>query len=369
MVQVLPPGRGGVFDYGHRLQSQWASRGIESHVIELSAPLAQQQSLADRIADRLGTAHRAASRCSVVLHYSGYGYASRGLCFWLLEELRALKARRDVGGRLIVVFHELFASGPPWRSAYWTSKLQVWLAKRIARMADALWTNTELHADWLRRVSRPAVPIHVQPVFSNIGECVDLPPSASRSRSCVLFGALSTRQRAMDALPGHLTQLHALGIDELVEVGAGEVSMADSPSLAIRRAGELESSDVCSVLRESRFALLDYPPQLLAKSGVFAACAAQGCIVLNTAMPAPDSDGLVNGVHYVNLSSLPDIDISRVASEINDQIGAQAHRWYAAHTLRHQASLLLSTAAGEPASCTSETDSSISDIDLQRVGP
>ena len=153
-------------DYLHCLQAEWARNDMLSQVISLSKELAAERSLVERVGDCTDQP----SSCVFILHFSGYGFGRRGLCFWLLDELKRLRATHN-NVRLIVVFHELFTTGePPWRSAFWLSRLQAQIATRLARMADALWTNTEQHARWLRYTVGPTIPVHLQPVFSNVGE-------------------------------------------------------------------------------------------------------------------------------------------------------------------------------------------------------
>src|SRR6202008_598407 len=80
--------------------------------------------------------------CVVVLQFSGYGFGRRGLCGWLLDELDQARTAFRGTLRLVTVFHELFAVGPPWRSAFWLAGLQARIAARLARSSDALWTNS-----------------------------------------------------------------------------------------------------------------------------------------------------------------------------------------------------------------------------------
>ena len=47
-----------------------------------------------------------------LLHYVNYGFQKRGIPFRLLSILRGL--RRQHHGKLVTIFHELYASGPPW---------------------------------------------------------------------------------------------------------------------------------------------------------------------------------------------------------------------------------------------------------------
>ncbi len=340
LIQVVPPGQGGVLDYLLCLKGEWERMGVASHVIALSNELARQRSLADRVSNCVG---HAAGPCCVVLHFSGYGYAKRGLCFWLLAEIAALRLQHRQGLRLVVVFHELFAAGPVWKSAFWLSPWQAQIARRLARHADALWTNTQQHARWLRGTVGSTTPIHVRPVFSNIGEPEAVPAPGQRQARAVVFGSTSTRQRALDGLAGHEAALQQLGVEELVEVGSGPASTPGPITMPCRHAGRLEAAELGQLLQESRFGLLDYPAEFLGKSGVFAAYAAHGCVILDTCQPGPDTDGLVAGSQYL---ALPAVARSPSAHPNVDTTAANAARWYANHRLSGQARELLSLACG-----------------------
>ena len=52
---------------------------------------------------------------TVLLHYANYAYQRRGCPARLVAGLEAW--RRSGGGRLVTVFHEVYAEGPPWRSS------------------------------------------------------------------------------------------------------------------------------------------------------------------------------------------------------------------------------------------------------------
>jgi hypothetical protein len=56
-----------------------------------------------------------AQKCEhVILHYVNYGYQARGVPFRLSAFAKQL--RSQLHGRWITTFHELYASGPPWKS-------------------------------------------------------------------------------------------------------------------------------------------------------------------------------------------------------------------------------------------------------------
>lgn len=342
LLQIVPPGAGGVRDCLDCLRIAWATQGVAAHTVELSKELAARQSLYERV-EVLRVAS-AAERCVVIVHYSGYGYARRGLCFWLLHELESLRARYGTRLRLVTVFHELYASGPVSSSAFWLSPLQEFIAARLARMADAMWTNTEHHAAWLGRLSGGSKPLHVHPVFSNVGEAPCGSTASSRSNRVVVFGSAATRQRAFSALRSDASILHRLGIEEVIEIGPGGHSECDALHVPRRHVGRLDGSTLAALLVDSRFGLIDYPPQYLGKSSVFAAYAAFGCVVLNTAAAGRDTDGLAGGRDYLSLSACSTAGAALAGSVQLDAIAKSLHRWYARHPLNLQAHQLLSMA-------------------------
>ena len=327
LVQLTGNGGGGVRDYLACLQAAWAARGRSTEVLALSETLVGQASLATRLLQCAGD-----GPCTLLLHFSGYGFHPRGLCQWLAREVE--DARRVMGPRLRVVtmFHELFASGPPWGSAFWLSRVQAGIAARVARASDAVWTNSQHHAQWLQPKTRPGTPLHVRPVFSTIGEPQAVPPTALRQRRLVVFGSASTRARALQALPRHAATLRAQGITELLEVGSGASAAWHHPALQHRHLGHLDETALHQLLASSAYALIDYPSIHLGKSTVFAAYAVHGCVVLNTAAPGPDADGLLAGLHHHTLGQTGSLWHAEPQG-----MASAARQWYAQHTLAVQA--------------------------------
>jgi hypothetical protein len=335
VAQVVAPGSGGVRDYLECLRSGWLKLGHQTEVIELSEPLARARSLADRVEDLIAASRGADSApgtATLLVHFSGYGYHKRGLCQWLVQELLDLKKRREAQARVVTMFHELAAFGPPWKSEFWLAGIQSAIAGRMAQLSDAIWTNSNHHAHWLRQRARPSTPIEVYPVFSTIGEPERVPPFSARARRLVIFGSAGTRSRAIRALAAHAAELRHLGIDEAVEVGSGQAADWALPGLVHRRLGRLPEHRLSELMRESAFALIDYPTVHLGKSTVFAAYAVHGCAVINTCRPGADVDGLVEGRHYVRLGQATGRSVSPVA----ESLGPALRDWYTAHALDRQ---------------------------------
>ena len=128
---------------------------------------------------------KALSRSGVnilVLHYVGYGYARRGAPVWLVQGLRRWKSGASQRG-LVVMFHEVWAFGPPWTSSFWLFPLQRALAAELLRLADTFLTNTGLHSTTFPVRSRKPISVAAVLVLSNIGEPTNLPSAHQNDAS------------------------------------------------------------------------------------------------------------------------------------------------------------------------------------------
>ena len=239
---------------------------------------------------------------TVFLQYSGYGYAPRGAPFWLVEGLERWKELR-AHHRLIVMFHETWASGLPWQSSFWLSPLQRWCVARIARLADAVVTNTSYYCSRLEPFLRPGTPIQVQPIFSNIGEPDAVPAFAERESVCVLFGRGGTRRRTYERFRRYFDELRMLGIERLIEIGVEpEITAGLDWPFLVERLGPHEATEISSIMARARYGLFECPVYIAGKSGVLAALAAHGVLPIH-----PDGEGTYEGLEFgrdtVNISA------------------------------------------------------------------
>lgn len=336
VVQLVPPGTGGVRDFAELLQQRWRACGLPSELLAINPRAAP-----------LPVLQRRPGRLSVLLHYSGYGYQKRGLPLALLQQMQQL--RQAWGNELCLVsyFHESFASGAPWRSAFWLQGLQSNLGRRVARLSDAVCTNTSAHAAWLAPAcTHQARPVQVRPVFAAIAEPgLDGADEAPREPVAVVFGAAATRARALQACAQHATLLRQHGIQSLVEVGSGPSSAhtAASPAggLPLQFIGRLERPALHALLRRCHAGLIDYPASLLAKSSVFAALAAHGVPVLNTRAFDHDADGLRAGEHYLAIPPEGHKKQRWLREPATwSAVAEAAHVWYRRHDSWQQAAAL-----------------------------
>jgi hypothetical protein len=272
-LQVLPRFDGlGVASHarvlGCRLQ---ADHGLEGrYLVAERRVLPADATVVERDAEALAALLANADGAPVVLlHYSNYGYARRGCPWWLVRGLERWK-RQHRGGRLVTIFHELYATGRPWQSSFWTSPVQRRLAATVTRLSDATVTSTELNARLLRDWGT-AAPVHVMPVFSTVGEPDVTAPLEARAPRLVVFGSAGLRARAYRARGALRAAATSLDVTEIVDVGGGAVAPAQVDGLTVRALGEISDREVSAVLGDSRGGFLAYPPALLAKSTVFAA--------------------------------------------------------------------------------------------------
>lgn len=335
LVQLVPPGPGGVRDFASLLQERWRESGRHSALLALNPAEAAPQPWQHQ-----------PGPCAVLLHYSGYGYQARGVPWALLQWLRRLRKDKGDELRLVSYFHESFASGPPWGSAFWLSGLQSRIGRQVAQASDAVCTNTQAHAAWL--ASGPglpgAEPLHVQPVFAAVDEPETPPGSwAERQPTAVVLGAASTRARVLQACADKAALLRSHGIENLVEVGPGtSTAPTRGAGLPLHFKGRLERPELHALLRTCRAGLIDYPASLLAKSSVFAGLAAHGVPVLNTRPFDENADGLQVGHHYLGLPPAHHSAARWLSDpfEWHATARAAAH-WYAPHGSRQQAAELL----------------------------
>ena len=308
-LQLIPPGGGGVFDYAAKLAD------------DLQAPLRELTETTD-VSDWSGDL--------LLLHYSSYGYQKRGIPTWLAERIRTLRQRFKVFG---VVFHETYAFGPPWRSAFWLSPMQQRIARDVLREADFWHTNREAAAQWLRKSSHATVAPHrVLPVFSNIGE----PPPAEGERepSLVVFGATSSRERTYAWNDGEIhrfAQHHGLRIHDIGRIlPDGPMAQRLAESGAVIH-GMLSEAEVSRAMLAARFGVVRYEPIYACKSGIFAAYAAHGMCPILLWHDYDTHDGLQAGVNYAGgfeaFAKTGEGDLSAHAA----RIGRAARQWYEPH--------------------------------------
>lgn len=262
IVPELPPALGGVAGYAAAL------------AVALAAGSGRETRF---LAPTPGFERGLAGDSTLLLHYANYGYERRGCPAVLIDGLARWKAGR-ASGRLVTVFHEVYASGPPWRSSFWLAPRQRRLAARLARLSDGLLTSLPLYAELLARVA-PGVRVAVAPVFSTIGEPAGAPAQSGRAATLVVFGGAGARARAYGELRRRLAaSCRELGIAEILDIGPDAGAPGRLDGLPVRTLGVLPEAEISARMLAARAGFLAYPPRFLPKSTIFAAYCAHGLV-------------------------------------------------------------------------------------------
>lgn len=226
----------------------------------------------------------------VILHYANYGYQARGVPVALRDF--AQRYRRRLPGRWITMFHELYASGPPWRSAFWVRPFQVKVAQALMDLSDACVVSNQVIADEIHGHD-PAMRVEVRPIMSNFGE--PEPSLSPRSaRNWVIGGGTALIERSLRSflqvrsrIPSHFTpnQLDLIGGREnpaVRELLQGLRRSNSGPQINYQP--EIDAESASAILLRASFGWLDYFgngkvwPGMILKSGSFAAFSAHGVI-------------------------------------------------------------------------------------------
>ena len=346
IVPRLPPAIDGLGDYALNLARQLRQDfGIATHFLvgdptwignpEIEGfPIRQ---VTERSANTL-LSLLPSGKSTVLLHYVGYGYAQRGCPFWLVDGLQRWRTA-NANHHLVTMFHELYASGLPWTSAFWLSPWQRNLVARLARLSDRAITSKQLYGETLHKLSKSKhTHISAIPVFSNIGEPKNLLPLAKRQRRLVVFGGRNRRLRIYQHSLAVLSRTcKILKIKEVVDIGAATgLALSSVNGVPIMEMGKQSASVISTILANSLAGFLDYTPDFLAKSTIFAAYCAHGMLPVNTCCTTLQVDGIESEKHYW----IPDEQATELPNIAEVQVIADnAYTWYQSHNLPVQAQI------------------------------
>lgn len=282
---------------------------------------------------------------ALLIHYSGYGYSPDGAPFSLAEAIK--QARRNRQFRIGAYIHELYANGRPWTSAFWYSHRQRQVVRRIARECDMIATNLNSQADWIDREIGEGgdTPIQRLPVFSNVGESVEIQGMRARRPAMTVIGLPHTRQESYKRLARLGNLLSGLGIEEIVDIGSECNAPTTLSGIPVRRVGVLAAADLGNMLAKSMFGFVPYSWFSLAKSGIFAGLCAHGAIPVIAESFAKEVDGLTDGIQMISPRTA-----KAAASAGLERCSREAWNWYSRHRLSVHAAtysrLLVRSATG-----------------------
>jgi hypothetical protein len=227
----------------------------------------------------------------VILHYANYGYQPRGVPFQLLHFARNL--RGHVAGRWITTFHELYASGPPWRSAFWVRPLQVRIARDLMNLSSACVVSNNVIEREIHRHD-PQKLVHVVPVMSNFGEPASPVLGEKSPKHWAIAGGTALIERSLRAFARIKSLIPTAYFPDQVEVVGGVDNQdvreqflmlrAAFPTVSFQHHPKVSADRASMILAPCAFGWLDYFgkgkawPGMILKSGSFAAFCAHGIV-------------------------------------------------------------------------------------------
>jgi hypothetical protein len=361
-MQILPrvPGDcGGVGDYSRQLALRLQElHGITSMFVS-AAPTSSPGSIDGfKVLSSLRAISGVIDRpAALLLHYVNYGYEPHGVPVWLPSVLRRL--RKPGGGRLVTIFHELYAAGSWRQSAFWLRPVQKQIARSIARLSATSIVSNQIQATQLEQLASGAR-IVVQPVASNFGE-PSLSLAALKERDphrWIICGGSELVERSLSSF---LQRLHFIPADycprELFVVGGpdrGEIRARLDGLRNIRTHyyPNVDHKLAAEILATCPFAWLDYfhqpdvPMATILKSTVFAAFCAHGVVPVfpHRGSPIQLRQDTLPGPFFVtrsgqNLPSEP--ERAKVAQSLHD--------WYRRNASSEHLAETVATAIGRSA--------------------
>jgi len=319
----LVPGFGviqnGLFDYARVLESEL----LRNNIVSFYDPGRADQSDA------------------IFLNYSGYGYQKRGLPVGLYLMLRRLVKRNEIP--LFIYFHELYAGGTQWKnSSYWLYPFQKKLCHLLLELATASFCGNEVMYELLKSGSAAGSgKLNYAGLFSNIPVLGKNKNCDQREKVAVVFGSAGRRE-AVYRNPSEIELVcRKLGITKIIDIGSGDMSKYwRFKDISIEGKGILSGSDAAAVLQVSQFGFLSYVEHLFGKSGIFAAYAGNGMIIINFPSESQKPrDGLKKGIHYLNAS-----DILTIGGRPDDtDLSGNIFSWYQSRNAANHAKIIYDT--------------------------
>jgi hypothetical protein len=230
IVTGLPPSIDGVGDYALVLARELRATQEVTTIFLVANPDwrgpseidgFQVFSLAGRSPEALQSALcRAGVPTPILFHCVLYGYAPRGLAFWVVAGLRAWRAEYP-HGVIVTMFHELTADGPPWSSAFWLRRLQCSQIRHLFQLSTVRVTSNSYYANLLAELTGCDLgSLKILPVLSTVGEPSWSTLPASRKKQLVIFGKPFSRNLAFTHSGLTLSSIcQTLEIERILEIG------------------------------------------------------------------------------------------------------------------------------------------------------
>lgn len=271
----------------------------------------------------------------IILHYiPGY--------YYLLKPLQKIK--KQYKSKLLIMFHEGIAPRgirgnikDAVRSILTNKDNKSSVAAReFAQIADAVLTSNYAYQSCLKKWVDDPICISIH---SSIGEPQYIPPLEERKRRMIVFGAVSSRKRVYQkSLDKLFVSCYNLGIEEIYEIGSGEMKLPELKEINLHKIGEQPREVISKLMLNSWAGFIDYHPAYLSKSSIWAAYCSHGLIPICSQSSPTVSDGLEVNKNYLS----PSVRMKSLTFTKLQSIANSAHKWYNSHNLCENAKVIAS---------------------------
>lgn len=336
---TYPPNIGGVGHYAELLANHLIRKGIKSKffVSDFSNySKSNKIELFGKKTSSLSKLLESNKAKEVILHFSGYGYATRGLCFDLIKSIKEWK-ERNKERRLVTIFHEIYATGPIYRMSFWTYLPQKYLAKNLFKLSDVVLTTTRENSLTLSAF-KPKKKIILSSVFSNIGEIKYNKSLYKRKEIAIIFGGIYQKKVLYKDISlnqeKYLKLLNKLLIKKIVDVGPKIRSLKEIGHIPIKSIGIKSKKFISKLLGDTKAGLIFYPVSQMPKSGIVASYIAHGVLIINFCKKKiVRNNEFVSGLHFIS-------DIEEKNSRIYQKIANRANKLYKNNSIIKTTSLI-----------------------------
>ena len=159
----------------------------------------------------------------LLLHFSGCGYGPRDVCQLLVNVLRSWKQSHHER-RLITLFHEVFATGPIWRSSFGSTRRQQRITQQLVELSDFTFVTSHCGYRQLKSICSN-ISAEILLIFSTIGGLRDVFPLSQKSPFAFVFGSAARRRSVYSSSP-----LWVLGDDDSINVDNLVMAFSNAPA-------------------------------------------------------------------------------------------------------------------------------------------